>query len=121
MDKFNSNKLKELRKLNHMSQKQLGNLLGISDRAISKWESGLSKPSGENLIYLAKIFLNGESLTYSCTVENSDIATGVVSGTKLTVTGVKSGITTATIKIGDSKEQTITITVREKSNNNGWL
>ena len=56
MDKFNSNKLKELRKLNHMSQKQLGNLLGISDRAISKWESGLSKPSGENLIYLAKIF-----------------------------------------------------------------
>lgn len=56
MEKFNSNKLKELRKLNHITQKQLGNLLGISDRAISKWESGLSKPSGENLISLAKIF-----------------------------------------------------------------
>ena len=56
MDKFNSNKIKELRELNHITQKQLGDLLGISDRAVSKWESGLSKPSGENLISLARIF-----------------------------------------------------------------
>ena len=56
MDKFNSNKLRELRKSNHITQKQLGIFLGISDRAISKWESGLSKPSGEKLISLAKIF-----------------------------------------------------------------
>ena len=56
VDKFNLSKLKELRKLNHITQKQLGDMLGISDRAISKWESGLSKPSGENLISLAKIF-----------------------------------------------------------------
>ena len=56
MDKFNSNKIKELRELNHITQKKLGDLLGISDRAVSKWESGLSKPSGENLISLARIF-----------------------------------------------------------------
>ncbi len=56
MDKFNANKIKKLRELNHITQKQLGDLLGISDRAVSKWESGLSKPSGENLISLAKIF-----------------------------------------------------------------
>ena len=56
MDRFNSDKIKELRELNHITQKQLGDLLGISDRAVSKWESGLSKPSGENLISLAKIF-----------------------------------------------------------------
>lgn len=56
MDKFISNKIKELRELNHITQKKLGDLLGISDRAVSKWESGLSKPSGENLISLAKIF-----------------------------------------------------------------
>ena len=56
MDEFNLNKIKELRKTNGITQKQLGDLLGISDRAVSKWESGLSKPSGQNLICLAKIF-----------------------------------------------------------------
>ena len=39
-----------------MSQKELGKYLGISDRAVSKWESGLSNPSGQNLINIAKIF-----------------------------------------------------------------
>ena len=58
MDKFNSNKIKELRELNHITQKKLGDLLGISDRAVSKWEQGLSKPSGENLISLAKFTYN---------------------------------------------------------------
>ena len=56
MDKFSANKIKDLRELNRITQKQLGDMLGISDRAVSKWESGLSKPSGENLIALAKIF-----------------------------------------------------------------
>ena len=56
MNRFNSNKIKELRKLNHITQKKLGELLNISDRAISKWESDLSRPSGQNLLSLAKIF-----------------------------------------------------------------
>ncbi len=56
MDIFNSNKIKELRELNHITQRQLGEALGITDRAVSKWESGLSNPSGQNLISLAKIF-----------------------------------------------------------------
>ena len=56
MDKFNSEKIKVLREFNNITQKQLGDMLGISDRAVSKWESGLSKPSGQNLITLAKIF-----------------------------------------------------------------
>ena len=56
MNRFNSNKIKELRKLNHVTQKKLGELLNISDRAISKWESDLSRPSGQNLLSLAKIF-----------------------------------------------------------------
>ena len=41
---------------NKMSQKMLGEYIGISDRAVSKWELGLSNPSGQNLINLAKIF-----------------------------------------------------------------
>lgn len=56
MNPFKANKIKELRERNRLTQKQLGEMLGISDRAVSKWESGLSKPSGENLISLANIF-----------------------------------------------------------------
>ena len=56
MEQFNPNKIKVLREQNRVTQKQLGELLGISDRAVSKWELGLSKPSGENLIALANIF-----------------------------------------------------------------
>lgn len=44
-----------LRKKNNMSQKDLGDRLGISDRAISKWETGLSVPSGKHLIELASV------------------------------------------------------------------
>lgn len=32
----------ELRKEKEMTQKELGNILGISDKAISKWERGVS-------------------------------------------------------------------------------
>ncbi len=56
MERFNANKIRKLRDARRITQKQLGDLLGISDRAVSKWEQGLSKPSGLNLISLAKIF-----------------------------------------------------------------
>ena len=56
MDGFNHERIRELRTKNKMSQKMLGEYIGISDRAVSKWESGLSNPSGQNLIALAKIF-----------------------------------------------------------------
>ncbi len=56
MNEFNPDIVKELRKKRKISQKTLGESLGISDRAVSKWESGLSKPSGQNLIRLSKIF-----------------------------------------------------------------
>ena len=56
MNEFNPNRIKELRIRNKITQKTLGEQLGISDRAVSKWELGLSKPSGQNLIHLARIF-----------------------------------------------------------------
>lgn len=44
-------------RINHkLSQRELADLLGISDRAVSKWENGLSVPSSEHLIIIAKIF-----------------------------------------------------------------
>ena len=53
---FNPDKIKRLRTKNKMSQKKLGEYLGISDRAVSKWELGLSNPSEKNLIQLSKVF-----------------------------------------------------------------
>lgn len=49
-------KIQDIRKTNGMSQEYLAELLSVSRQAISKWETGLSKPSTENLIHLSKIF-----------------------------------------------------------------
>lgn len=51
-----SEKIYYLRKKNRNSQKDLGKLMGVSNRAVSKWETGLSKPSIANLYKLSKIF-----------------------------------------------------------------
>lgn len=56
MNNFNPNIIKELRIKNNMSQKQIGENLGISNRAVSKWENGLSLPSAEHIFALAKLF-----------------------------------------------------------------
>ena len=48
--------LKKQRKNNGLSQYQLGKLLGVSDRAVSKWENGLSKPSTKLLARISEIF-----------------------------------------------------------------
>ncbi len=56
MYEFKSEAIKELRIKKGMSQRELGNRLGISDRAVSKWEKGLSQPTSANLILLSHIF-----------------------------------------------------------------
>ena len=55
MNNFHGEKLKELRISRGMSQKDFAAQMGISDRAISKWETGLSQPSAKNLILASKI------------------------------------------------------------------
>ncbi len=54
--KFLPDKFRSFRTNYKLSQREVANLLGISDRAISKWENGLSIPSSEHLVMLAKIF-----------------------------------------------------------------
>ena len=61
MIKF-SKKLHKLRKQHKMSQKELGKMLGISNRAVSKWETGISVPSNENFIRLSEI--SGVNVSY---------------------------------------------------------
>ena len=53
---INSEKIKSLRIRQGLSQQKLASLIGISDRAISKWEKGYSQPSADHLITLSKIF-----------------------------------------------------------------
>lgn len=49
-------RLKELRKLNNLSQLDLGKILNMSKMAISHWEKGNSEPSIEQLKSMATIF-----------------------------------------------------------------
>lgn len=56
MDNFSSDKIKALRIKLKMSQSELAGLIGVSNRAVSKWETGISKPSLENIYRMAKIF-----------------------------------------------------------------
>lgn len=49
-------RLRELRKINNLSQLELGKLLNMSKMAISHWEKGNSEPSIEQLKTMAMIF-----------------------------------------------------------------
>lgn len=49
-------RIKEHRKKCGMSQEKVAELVGVSRQAVTKWESGQSAPSTENLFKLAEIF-----------------------------------------------------------------
>lgn len=49
-------KLKELRIEQGISQRQLGEMLGFSNQAVSTWECGLREPDCDSLIELAMFF-----------------------------------------------------------------
>lgn len=54
--------LYKLRKEKKISQQDIGNLVGISSQAVSKWELGDSEPDSEALIKIANYF--GVSVDY---------------------------------------------------------
>lgn len=54
MRKIDSRKIKSLRIRQGLSQQELARSLGISDRAVSKWELGYSQPSANHLVALAQ-------------------------------------------------------------------
>lgn len=49
-------KIKEQRKHSGLSQEKVAELVGVSRQAVTKWETGQSAPSTENLFKLAEIF-----------------------------------------------------------------
>lgn len=51
-----SEKLKEIRKKEGLSQEQLAEKIGVSRQAITKWETGKGLPDVDNMVILAEIF-----------------------------------------------------------------
>lgn len=49
-------KVYSMRKLNKMSQKDLADMLGVTNKAISKWENGDAMPSLRQIVALSEIF-----------------------------------------------------------------
>ncbi len=50
------NFLAALRQEKGMTQKELGALMGVSDKAVSKWEMGAAKPRTDTLVKLSELF-----------------------------------------------------------------
>lgn len=50
------NRLAELRKQAGLSQQELADRLYVSRQAVSRWESGESMPTVENLLYLSELY-----------------------------------------------------------------
>ena len=50
------NRILELRESNHLSQAVLAKQLGVTAKAVSKWETGASKPKTDMIRKLAALF-----------------------------------------------------------------
>lgn len=48
--------LRLLREQNQLTQYQLRQLIGVSERRLSDWENGKAKPSLENAVALARVY-----------------------------------------------------------------
>lgn len=49
-------RIKEVRKLNHVSQQQLAEIIGVSRSAVAMWETEKSQPDTGNLLAIASYF-----------------------------------------------------------------
>ena len=56
--------LKEQRKLNHMTQRQVAEALGIAQPSYIRYENGTAEPTLDNLVRLADLF--DVSIDYLC-------------------------------------------------------
>lgn len=101
--------------------KLLDNIDGKTSGSDMKVPNVYVAEGAKSTINLAYYFVNGESLTYTCTSSDDAVATVVVNGTLMDVTGIKTGAAHITVKVSNGTEQTITVTVRKNANDNGWM
>ena len=66
--------IKELRKEKHLTQKELADLLHVTDRAVSKWERGLCAP---DISLLEPLALSLIHIFYCCFFSNGLISNGI--------------------------------------------
>ena len=59
--RYTGEQIAAARRAKGLTQKQLADALGVTDKAVSKWERGLAKPRADKLPLLAKL--------YGCTIE----------------------------------------------------
>ena len=64
-------KIAEMRKQNNMTQKDLAEKLNVSDKVISKWETGKSLPDVEMMMKLSRALGVSISELYEC-IENTE-------------------------------------------------
>ena len=50
-------KIKKARKDNHMTMRELANLVGVSYQMIGQWESGERNPKLENIVKLSSVLI----------------------------------------------------------------
>ena len=61
------NYLRDLREKKGYTQEYVGRILGITDKAVSKWENGKSSPNVHQLIELSKIYeIDRNELVFKC-------------------------------------------------------
>ena len=63
------NRIRQLRETRRMTQKQLGEVVGKSLHAVSKWETGRNQPSQEDWLTMCRFF--GVSMDYMLKVSDS--------------------------------------------------
>lgn len=68
-------RIKELRKLNNLKQKDMASRLSMSNTGYASWEQGLSEPNISQLKNLSKIF--NTSVDYLLNIENEDYTSTV--------------------------------------------
>ena len=66
-----SDRIKEVRKNNNMLQRELADKLGLTNKAISSYENGISQPTVKTIIKMSEIF--NVSLAYFLEVEQSSL------------------------------------------------
>ncbi|HIQ90743.1 MAG TPA: helix-turn-helix transcriptional regulator [Candidatus Coprosoma intestinipullorum] len=71
--KFSDN-LRLLRTKHRLSQKEIGDIVGVTSQAISKWENGIAEPDNDSLLKLSNYFnVSTDYLLGKNDVENQSI------------------------------------------------
>ncbi len=71
--KIFSTRLKELRELHNLTTRELGEIVGVSNATISRYETGMRDPDLAITYKIAQYF--GVTIEYLCGEDNTDIET----------------------------------------------